>query len=97
MTAMRCSLRYEVLAPSREELDIVRREHWERIAGDFDSIVHAAAYVPAAGGAFSDVPMIAELSIVGTQNALEFANGRGVRRFVYCSSANIYAPPAAGT
>jgi nucleoside-diphosphate-sugar epimerase len=83
---------FDVLTPTRAELDVARAADWDRVAGELDSIVHAAAYVPAAGGSHEDVPQIADLAIDATHHALEFANRRGVRRFVYCSSANVYAP-----
>jgi len=82
-------LRVEV--PSRRELDVTEASHWDRLPAGFDAVVHAAAYVPASPTRPEDVANAIEVGARGTHLALEWAAGRRVTRFVYCSSADVYA------
>jgi nucleoside-diphosphate-sugar epimerase len=82
----------EVVAPPRAELDVTRVEDWERLPGDFEAVVHAAAFIPSPSTRPADFHQMIEVNALGTHRALEWAKRKNVRRFVYCSSGSIYAP-----
>jgi nucleoside-diphosphate-sugar epimerase len=86
---------YDLLTPSRAELDIARPEAFRALPGDIDSVVHAAAFVPAGVAGPADVPSALATGALGTHNTLTWAKERNVRRFVYISSADVYAPQPA--
>ncbi len=83
---------YDVVAPSHAELDVASSNAWANLPGDFDAVVHAAAFVPSAAASPADVPSIAAIGLLGTLHGLCWARERRVRRFVYCSSSDVYAP-----
>lgn len=82
---------YDVATPARSELDVAEASHWDRLGVGFDAVVHAAAFVPAGATSADDVPLAIRIGSLGTHHAIEWAIRHGVRRFVYCSSADVYA------
>ncbi|HYO83441.1 MAG TPA: NAD-dependent epimerase/dehydratase family protein [Bryobacteraceae bacterium] len=71
------------------EADIRDASALDRIAGDYDVIVHLAAK---AGVRPSIQAPLAyqETNVAGTQTMLEFARRRGVKQFVFTSSSSVY-------
>jgi len=59
---------------------------------DFDSIVHLAA-VADVKACIEDPYSCYKINSFGTLNMLELAIKKGVRRFIYSSSANVYGTP----
>ena len=59
------------------------------LAGDFDVIVHLAARA-GVRPSIADPAGYYETNVRGTQNLLEFARRRGIRRFVFASSSSVY-------
>lgn len=72
------------------ELDIRNRKVLdERLEGTYDVIIHLAAKA----GVLPSIQKPLEYTatnIVGTQNLLEFAKDRGIKRFVFASSSSVY-------
>lgn len=85
---------YDVVGATRSQLDVTRPEHFDAQGGEFETVVHAAAFVPAGVAGPQDVPSALAASALGTHNALVWAAARGVRRFVYVSSSDVYSPTA---
>jgi UDP-glucuronate 4-epimerase len=72
-----------------EELDINNIKDLESLNQRFDTIVHLAAK---AGVLFSiEEPLkYTQTNIVGTQNLLEFAKQRNIKKFIFASSSSVY-------
>jgi nucleoside-diphosphate-sugar epimerase len=83
---------FEIVAPPHADLDVTRLEDWVRLTGDFEAVVHAAAFIPSPSTRPEDLHRMLEVNALGAHRALEWAKRKNVRRFVYCSSASIYAP-----
>jgi len=73
--------------------DLLDRSFVQRLASrDFDSIVHLAA-ITDIGKTVENPQRCYEINCFGTLNMLELAVKKGVRLFVYSSSANVYGAP----
>jgi len=74
---------------SWHHLDVTKRSDWNSLPDEGgDLFVHGAAVTP--GDDDPNPPLTAEVNVVGTLHALEWARRRDIRRFVYVSSSAVY-------
>jgi UDP-glucuronate 4-epimerase len=77
--------RYTLLRADIRNMEILR----EKLSGDFDQIIHLAACAGVRPSIANPVKYH-EVNIGGTQNLLELAKERGIKRFVFASSSSVY-------
>ncbi len=79
--------------------DVRDREHLMALAREHgvDHVLHSAAVTPSLEMEQCQAPMILDVNLGGTLNALEVARAIGARRFVLVSSSGLYgSPPTPG-
>jgi len=73
------------------KVDVRNFKEYERVAKDFDAVIHLAAIV-GVEDAYKDPITAEEVNVRGTLNVLEVARERG-QKVVYASSASVYGEP----
>ncbi len=75
--------------PEYAQGDILDPAHCQKVCEGMDAVFHAAAIclIPVV---LSDPRAAREINVTGTANMLKAAAARGVRRFVFASSAKVY-------
>ena len=73
--------------------DIVDKEDLEKVAATaaIDKIIHSAAYTPYGDTEKDDCRRIIEINLEGTANLLDLARRLAVKRFLFISTAAVYA------
>lgn len=76
--------------------EILSKGSLAAVPGPIDAICHCAAYVPEDHRNPDAAERCMQVNAIGTLNLLLFAEERGVARFVYSSTAVVYAPSFEG-
>lgn len=75
------------------EIDIANTAALQTVPGTFDAVYHLAAKLRVQES-FEKIGEYHRVNVDGTQNMLEFARTRGVRRFLFASSCSVYGDVA---
>jgi UDP-glucose 4-epimerase len=78
---------HDVIAPTREELDLGKSPDTWKLPKDVDIVIHAAAQIDA-----GDPSLMARINVQGTKALVRWASAAGAPLFLFLSTGGVYGP-----